>query len=166
MLDVDALYRAHGAQIRAYLGRRCSDEHLADDLAQETWLRAVQHADRYVDTGAPITSWLYRIAGNLLTDHYRRAALPQHPHRLGILEATTAHPRDEIARADDRLVLTDALATLTPPQRAVVVLWDIRGYGGDNGIAAGAVLGMDNEAVKACRRRGLACMRRALEAAA
>lgn len=164
-LDISALYLAHGSQIRAYFTRRLVDPDLADDLAQDVWVRAVQRADAYRATGAPVESWLYSIARNLLTDHIRRVNLPQHPRRLGAHDAGVPHPTDEIATATDRLVLLDALDVLTPRQRDVIALWDLRGYGGDNGVSCGAVLGLGRHTVKLERRHGLARMRAALEAA-
>lgn len=66
------LYRRTARPLRAYLLRSCGDLALADDLLQETFLRMLRsgfdgdnedHRRRY----------LYRIATNLLRDHFRRA---------------------------------------------------------------------------------------------
>jgi RNA polymerase sigma-70 factor, ECF subfamily len=120
-LDVAALHAAHADRLVAYFERRVGDPALAEDLAQDVWVRVVRHADRFRDIGAPVESFLYSIARNLLTDHRRHVALPQTPQRLGDRAPVLPAPRDEIARVADRLLLDDALAALTPQQRAAIV---------------------------------------------
>lgn len=69
--DIRELYRAHVDGLYDYIARRCrGDEPLAEDITQETWLRAV---DTWSADGLPERpgAWLARVAGRLLSN-YRR----------------------------------------------------------------------------------------------
>lgn len=54
-----------------FLTRRCRDEHEAEDLAQETLLRAARYRHRGGERGS-LGSWVVQIAANVLCDHARR----------------------------------------------------------------------------------------------
>lgn len=54
-----------------FLSRRCRDEHEAEDLTQETLMRAARYRSGGGERGR-LTSWLVQIAANVLRDHARR----------------------------------------------------------------------------------------------
>jgi RNA polymerase sigma-70 factor, ECF subfamily len=56
------------ARLHGFLARRVESPEVADDLTQEVLLRLLQHQDRAVENP---TAWLYRVARNVLIDHYR-----------------------------------------------------------------------------------------------
>jgi RNA polymerase sigma-70 factor, ECF subfamily len=67
-----ALYSIYRETVYRFLLRRCrGDRHLAEDLAQETFARAIRGLDRYRETGRPFGAWLLAIANNLLIDYWR-----------------------------------------------------------------------------------------------
>lgn len=66
----ELLYAKHRAGLYRYFVRQISDKQLAEDLYQETWGRVIRGAKQYKVT-AKFTTWLYRIAHNLLIDHLR-----------------------------------------------------------------------------------------------
>ena len=70
--EVDALYRASVRPLYARICRQAAGDHgLAQDVAQETWLRAIEHWRRHGLPDNP-DAWLHRVARNLLVSHYRR----------------------------------------------------------------------------------------------
>lgn len=162
VLDIDALYRVHGPAVRTFIARRVRDEELASDLAQDVWVRVLLHREAYRDTGAPIEAWFFKIARNLVTDHLRHVGLPQSPQRLGDWTLVLPAPRDEMARVDDRLLLTDALATLTPHQRDVVAL---RILAGCSIRQTHEATGRTEDGIKKLQARALVNLRRMVEAA-
>ncbi len=131
-MDDEALYRAvlrgdetalaelvarYHSAIYGYLYRYTGDPALADDLAQETFIRLV------TNRGAPparFRAWLYTIATNLARDHFRSAAY-RHEQTVDFTD------RGE-SIADDRLPdvpqadVAAALIALPSPQREVIVL--------------------------------------------
>jgi len=67
MDDIDRLFRDYHQPVVRYLARRLGDRDLAEELAQETFLRAMRHL--------PLTnerSWLFSVATNLIRDEGRR----------------------------------------------------------------------------------------------
>lgn len=125
----------------------CNDPHAADELTQETFLRAWRQRGRLRDPGAARV-WLFRIAANLWRDRLRRGRSPV--ARAGPLEDTQPDPthsperlaagREELARA------LEALDELPPRQRDVLYLSACEGL---NTAAVAAVLGISPAAVKA-----------------
>jgi RNA polymerase sigma-70 factor (ECF subfamily) len=61
------------ADLRRFIRRRVSDDHLADDLLQETFVRIHRHIDSLADADR-LAAWVYQIARNVIHDHYRRSA--------------------------------------------------------------------------------------------
>jgi DNA-directed RNA polymerase specialized sigma24 family protein len=57
-------------RLHAFLARRVESPEVPDDLTQDVLLRLLQHQDGLVDNP---TAWLYRVARNVLIDHYRPA---------------------------------------------------------------------------------------------
>ena len=67
MTDVDRLFRTYNAQLVRYLTRRLGDSDLAEEVAQETFVRAIRQ-DEIVNERA----WQFAVATNLLRDAARR----------------------------------------------------------------------------------------------
>ncbi|NIR03623.1 MAG: sigma-70 family RNA polymerase sigma factor, partial [Gemmatimonadales bacterium] len=65
------LYDRYAPRVYAYVYRRVSDAQLAEDLTGDVFLRVLQavKSERYWQTS--FQAWLYRIAHNLVVDHYR-----------------------------------------------------------------------------------------------
>lgn len=76
-----------GDDLRAFIRRRVSDENVADDLLQEVFVRVHTKLDSVSDNQR-LAAWLYRIARNVIADHYRRAIVV-----VGAI--------DEVERADN-----------------------------------------------------------------
>ena len=66
----EQLYLKHKGPLYRYFVRQIGDKTLAEDLYQETWGRVIKAAANY-QSQAKFTTWLYRIAHNLLVDHVR-----------------------------------------------------------------------------------------------
>ena len=67
MIDVDRLFRTYNAQLVRYLTRRLGDSDLAEEVAQETFVRAMRQ-----EAIANERAWLFAVATNLLRDTARR----------------------------------------------------------------------------------------------
>lgn len=66
----EQLYLKHKGALYRYFVRQLGDKQLAEDLYQETWGRVIRAAVNY-QVSAKFSTWLYRIAHNLLIDHVR-----------------------------------------------------------------------------------------------
>lgn len=121
--DLDAfgeLARHYEVPIWRFLVRLVGDRTLAEDLAQETFLRAFDRMDTF-RFESRFSTWLYRIARNLAVDELRardrRRALPD---RLS--GAADAPPGAELSTE-----VTAALTSLSPKLRETIVLVEVAG---------------------------------------
>ncbi|MCY1062970.1 MULTISPECIES: sigma-70 family RNA polymerase sigma factor [Nannocystis] len=116
------LLRRHQGKVRGLLLRLTSDRNLADDLAQEVFLRAYRGLCGF-EGRARFSTWLYRIAYNVYLNHRARvrelAALPEN------FEAGAMAPETSMSasRSDMRKDLDAAIGALPERYRAVVMLY-------------------------------------------
>ena len=115
------LYRRHSGRVYAVLLRLCAgDRALADDLLQDTWLRASTGLGRF-RWDASLLTWLRAIATNCWREHVRAKRETEL-----FDEAVHASPPARPSRAE-AIDVERALAALAPGYRAVLVLHDIEG---------------------------------------
>ncbi len=122
-----ALVERHHDALMGYLYRTTGgDRALAQDLAQETFLRLMRSIKRY-QYPRPFKPWLYAIATNLARDHYKRAAVRWRatereydwPHDV---EDDGEPPETLLVAAVEARQIAVALGRLPEAQREVVVL--------------------------------------------
>jgi RNA polymerase sigma-70 factor, ECF subfamily len=145
--DLEALFRSHWprAYRAAYLV--VHDRGAAEDIAQEAFLAAVRALDTF-DRRRPFGPWLHRIVVNRAIDWTRARSLRR---EVGDDALETAESRPELAAGMPANV-TDALASLPPDQRAVIVLRYLLEY--TPGEIA-RMLGLPRGTVNSRLRRGL-----------
>jgi RNA polymerase sigma-70 factor (ECF subfamily) len=114
------LYDEHAAALWRYALRLTGDRSRAEDVVQETLLRAGQHPEAADDSERSPRAWLFTVARNMILDERRSSRFRNEvspPDGSGTPERTGT---DEVNSALDRLLITDALAQLSPEHRAVV----------------------------------------------
>jgi RNA polymerase sigma-70 factor (ECF subfamily) len=116
------LVRRHQGRIRGLLLRLCNDRTLANDLAQEVFLRAYRGLCGF-EGRARFSTWVYRIAYNVYLNH--RTRVRQYSVLPEGYEARTAAPEDgtSAGRSDLRRDLTAAIRELPERYRDVVTLY-------------------------------------------
>lgn len=67
------LYERYYEPIFRYIYRRTAEESLSADICSQVFLKAMQKIGGYAYRGVPFSAWLYRIASNEVTQHYRNA---------------------------------------------------------------------------------------------
>jgi len=163
--DVNAigeLYDRHHRRIFRYVWSHVRDQHLAEDLTGEVFLRMVTGLANYRLKGVPFQAWLYRIAHNLTVDHHRKA---------GRHELVPLYHADELSEGgnspfeivEHRLTaeqVQHALGGLDPLQHEVVTLRFLVGLSLRE---TAQTLGKTIAAVKSLQHRGLVALRVALE---
>ncbi len=105
----------------AVLRRLVRQHEDADDLLQESFLRAYQHLEEF-DLRRPLYPWLYRIAVNLALSSMRRRKW-QHPaESLDIFPGGESDPEESAASSEFHLALERAIAKLPAEQRTILLL--------------------------------------------
>ncbi len=146
---VSSLMGRYREPVFHFLCRWLGDREEALDVTQEVFFRVWQKAHQY-DERYPLTPWIYRIASNLCTDHYRRKNSRVHSNRV---EWEERHHRNERpGRSPEQVALQRemlqrvrrAMATLPPRQRQVLQLrllhqYQLREIAEAQGISLGTV---------------------------
>src|SRR6266511_299113 len=71
--STEAIWAHLSADLRRFIRRRVPDDHIADDLLQETFVRVHRHIEELRDADR-LAAWVYQIARNVVRDHHRKAA--------------------------------------------------------------------------------------------
>lgn len=124
----DALLGRHEGAVFHYLTRLTADRALAEDLAQECWLRVWRARHSYQST-ASFRTWLFTVARRLVLDHAKAPRLPVGPLTEGqaAMLPGASSPCDQVVAGALEQAVAEALARLPPEQREAVVLRDMEG---------------------------------------
>ncbi|WP_405948045.1 sigma-70 family RNA polymerase sigma factor [Streptomyces prunicolor] len=177
--DFAALVESHRREIQVHCYRMTGSYDDAEDLVQETFLRAWRARDTF-EGRAGARTWLYRIATNACLDFQRRTArrpkryepLPGMNHGGGEVPARITwlqpYPDDELPSAEEQpeaaavsretleLVFLAAVQHLPPRQRAVLVLRDVLGL---TAVETGEALDMTVASVNSALQRARPTLR-------
>jgi RNA polymerase sigma-70 factor (ECF subfamily) len=117
----EAFYRQTAAPLRAYVVRVLGSATPADDIVQESYLRLLR-APPPIDDPRELRAYLFRIASNLIHDHWRRETrVRQVSERLSAEPESTAHDLSL------RLEMTRIFGQLRPQQRQMMWLAYVEG---------------------------------------
>ncbi len=150
--------RRERAALLGFIRSKVADDALAEDLLQDSLLRALQAAPDLRD-GERMTAWLYAIARNVVTDAYRRRSVRVDARDALAVEAEAAAaltPEDEARLCACVLGLVGTLA----PDYARVVEADLAGRAADT---VAAELGITRTNLKVRRHRAHRQLRARLE---
>lgn len=139
--DWSEVYRTTFPELVRYLHRKLRDEERAHELAQEAFMRALDHAPD------DPRGWIFTVAGNLARDEVRKVIRRRKHLTLIKAETTAADPGPDPLQQVERRERTErarrALEALGERDREVLLLWDSGlGYGEiaqRMGLAQGAV---------------------------
>jgi RNA polymerase sigma-70 factor, ECF subfamily len=151
-----AIYDEHAVALWRYALRLTGDTSRAEDVVQETLLRAWQHPEVIGDTERPARAWLFTVARNMIIDERRSARFRNVVGSLDDSGTPEQSAPDEVDSALDRLLIADAMAQMSAEHRAVVERSYYRGWttaqiAADLDIAEGTVKSRLHYAVRALR---------------
>ncbi len=115
------LAQRHQAKAIALAYRMLQRQDLAEDIAQEAFLRIWRHAPRYRGD-ARFTTWLYRIVSNLCLDHMRRAKRSPDELPEASVDGRQSSPEEPVETNELRAQVRRAVAALPERQRLVLIL--------------------------------------------
>lgn len=152
------LYDRYEAKIYTYIYRRCGEQVVAEDLTAQVFLKMLESIRDGKSWHSSFSGWLYRIAHNLVIDHYRRRDR-QPSVNIDDAPPTAADVEDPVETAEmniDAERLRAAIRRLTDDQSEVISLRFLEGYS----IAEVAeMVGRSEGAVKALQYRAVAALR-------
>ncbi|MCW2917101.1 MAG: polymerase, sigma-24 subunit, subfamily [Actinomycetia bacterium] len=151
------MYTDHGGPLLGYVLRLTGgDRQQAEDIVQETLLRAWRHPEAL--TERPVRPWLFTVARNLVVDAHR--ARQSRPPESGDSLLAAMPAADDIDRALESWTVAEAMADLSPQHRAVIIETYYRGC---SVAEAAAMLGIPPGTVKSRTYYALRALKLALE---
>ncbi|GAA3507364.1 sigma-70 family RNA polymerase sigma factor [Streptomyces showdoensis] len=115
---IRAVYEEHGNALLAYATRLTGDRAAAEDVVQETLIRAWRHTDALVNGKGSVRGWLLTVARNIITDRYRARAA--RPAEIAESPATPPVAEDHADAVVDTMTVLGALDRLSPEHRDVL----------------------------------------------
>lgn len=155
---IAVLFEEFYPKIYRFFYYRIAVEQEAEDFANEVFLRLVKSIRNQKGSFEP---WLYKIASNLLIDHYRRKEARKETAFINKIEAITPFPGN---KRENNLLNQDklkrVLKQLTPEQQQMITLKFIEGY---NNAKVAQILNKSIGAVKALQFRAISTLKEILQ---
>ena len=163
--DLGSFYTQHRAQFQAHAARVLKDAVKAEEITQEALIKFMLAAPE-LESEAHALSYLHRTIENLCIDLFR--AEGRRPN-LVVLDDATAEVEASwqnngdhsaaISAAEDAAIIRQALALLSPAERAALVMWEMEGRSTEE---IAAELGIKETAVRHTVSRARASLRKVL----
>jgi len=156
---VKMLYEEHAGPLLMFVLRLTGgDRQRAEDIVQETLLRAWRNHERLDESRGSVRSWLFTVARNIVIDEWRTS---RSQHELAVAEVPES--REEVDRTDQLLtswLVTEAITSLSADHRAVLLECYYRGA---SVAQAAHRLGIPEGTVKSRTHYALRALRLALQ---
>ncbi len=127
---ISELIERHSLRVRNYIGMMVKDDDIANDIFQETFIKAVKVIDegRYTDSGK-FLSWVLRIAHNRVLDHFRREKASRQINEaeagydmIGSLRIAEPNTEDEMVQGEVEQTVRNLINLLPEDQQEVIRL--------------------------------------------
>lgn len=127
---ISELIQRHAQRVRNYIGMMVKDDDIADDIFQDTFIKAVKVIDegRYTDNGK-FLSWVLRIAHNRVLDHFRREKSRRQVNEsdagydvIGTMRFSEPTAEDVMVHGEMEQTIRELIELLPDEQREVVRL--------------------------------------------
>jgi RNA polymerase sigma-70 factor (ECF subfamily) len=117
--DIDRLFHQYHGPLVRYLTRRLGDRDWAEEVAQETFVRALRQTELQNER-----AWLFAVATNLVRDDARKEARRRRHLELLAAEAkdAVAEMPNDLERAEERALARKAIDTLTERDREALLM--------------------------------------------
>jgi RNA polymerase sigma-70 factor (ECF subfamily) len=159
------LYDRYLDLVYRYIYYRVGGAALAEDLASETFLRALRRIDSFSWQGRDFAAWLVTIARNLITDHYKSGRYRLEITTEDILDAappqTADGPESQVLDALTNQTLLEAVKQLNPEQQECIVLRFLQGLSVSE---TALIMNKNDGAIKALQYRAVRALARLLPA--
>jgi len=155
------IYDRYAPRIYNYVYYRLGDAELAEDLTASVFLKMLEAIQSAKAWRVSFSGWLYRIAHNMVVDHFRRRLKERELPLDERLVAADDNPERAAEAALTSERLREAVNRLTYDQAQVIILKFVEGM---SNAEVAQILGKTEGAIKSLQYRALAALRRQLEA--
>jgi RNA polymerase sigma-70 factor (ECF subfamily) len=153
------LYEQYVDKIYNYVYYRTGNTHDAEDLTAKVFYQALNHIPRYVQRGAPFSSWLYRIAHNLVANWHRdrgRRKIVSLDQLATLSSQKEDGPWQQVAQGERRDALLAAIRRLPADRQQLLILKFVERM---PNAQIGRIMGRSEGAIKSLYHRTLLALR-------
>lgn len=159
------LYRKYVNRVYAFAYKRSGSTQVAEDVTSTTFERALRGMATFEWRSGGFASWLFRIAANELTNHYRQQGRSssdkaQRAFRMYVSEAVSGGEFDRVERMGSTDVIREAMTGLNDRYQQVIALRFLSGLSHDD---AARAMGMSKPVMAVTLHRAVAALRKAIE---
>lgn len=119
---ISELYNQYKPRILNYLYHRVGDSQVAEELTTEVFIRMIDNLPKFKLKNVPFQVWLFKIARNLLIDHYRISKKYNHVELHEEIVSNSDLPEIKIEKNMEVEILRNAICNLTDDQSDVITL--------------------------------------------
>ncbi len=129
----EAVVKSYGKRIYNLSYRYTNRRDEAEDLTQDILIRVYQNLKSYRADSGSFQNWIFRVARNLIIDHYRQvrrypqAGGSEELEAMNIKDEKVPNPQRKVEQAEARKFLQDGLQSLAPELKEAIILRDLEG---------------------------------------
>ena len=159
------LYRMYVNRVYAFAYRRSGSTQVAEDITSTTFERALRGMAAFEWRSGGFGAWLFRIAANELTNHYRRQGRTssdkvQRAFRMYVSDAVSGGEFDRVEKIGSTDVIREAMASLSDRYQEAIALRFLSGLSHDD---AARAMGLSKPAMAVTVHRALAALRKVID---
>jgi len=163
------LYDEYYSPIFGYVLKRTASIDAAQDVTSEVFFKALKNLGQFRWRGVPFSSWLYRIAGNEIVNHFRKSkhgqvSLEKAGDAISVADPSTEaeflKAEVELIRHEEYLALHESISRLPLKYQEVITL---RYFEEKQLKEIGEILGKKEGTIKSLLHRGLEKLRKLME---
>ena len=118
-MDINKVYEEYHGKVLSYISSRIHNSFVAEDLCHDVFLKVYEKINTFDETKASLSTWIYTITRNTLTDYYRcRKVTDEVPETLQSEQSV----EDEAVNGEMLERLTEALSQMDERMRDVIIL--------------------------------------------
>ena len=115
----DEIYRSYYRKVYGYIKSKINNTQNAEDLATDVFMKVYAKIDSFDETKASLSTWIFTITRNTLTDYYRtRKVHDEIPETL----PDGSSVEDSVCNEETLNALAQALGTLEERERDIIIL--------------------------------------------
>jgi RNA polymerase sigma-70 factor (ECF subfamily) len=157
--ELAALYESYYDRIARYAFVRLGNQADSEDLASDVFVKALESLDSYRERGVPMQAWLFKIAHNLIVDHYRKTAKQKMVSIDTVNIRAETDPEEQAMAGLEVARIIRAMGRLSESQRKVI---ELRFFGELTSEEAGHVLNRRAGAVRELQSAAVRALRNLL----
>jgi RNA polymerase sigma-70 factor (ECF subfamily) len=159
------LYRKYVNRVYAFAYKRSGSTQVAEDVTSTTFERALRGMPTFEWRSGGFASWLFRIAANELTNHYRQQGRTssdkaQRAFRMYVSDAVSGGEFDRVERMGSTDVIREAMTDLNDRYQQVISLRFLSGLSHDD---AARAMGMSKPVMAVTLHRAVVALRKAID---